>query len=74
MDSFKEIKGVHGVFIRGTEIILTGCPAEDDEGHNCDEMGCGSLEHIIFRGCLCLMKKGYEEEKQEAAQKEGRGA
>ena len=71
MDNFKEIKGVQGVFIRGAEIVITGCPAEDAEGHNCDEMGCGSAEHIIFRGCLCLMNKGYTAELQEA-EMEGR--
>ena len=67
MDNYKEIKGVQGAFIRGSEIVITGRPEEDDKNHNCDEMGCGSLEHIIFRGCLCLMKKGYSKEKQEAA-------
>lgn len=67
MNNYKEIRGVQSVFMRGPEIIITGCPEEDDENHNCDEMGCGSLEHIIFRGCLCLMKKGYSAEKQEAA-------
>lgn len=67
MDNHKEIKGVQGVFIYGNEIVITGCPAEEDENHNCDEMCCGSLEHVIFRGLLCLMKKGYSEETQEVA-------
>lgn len=67
MDDFKEIKGVQGVFIRGSEIVITGCPEEDDESHNCDEMCCGSLEHVLLRGCFCLMRKGYSKERQEAA-------
>lgn len=65
MSGYKEIKGVQGVFIQGNEIVITGCPEEDDENHSCDDMGCGSCDHVIFRGLLRLSKKGYSEKKQE---------
>lgn len=32
------------------EIIVTGMPDEEDETHNCDVMGCTSVNHVIFRG------------------------
>jgi len=32
-----------------TEIIVCGYPNPDDESHNCDEMGCGSLNHVLYR-------------------------
>jgi deoxycytidylate deaminase len=67
--SFKQIKGVEAVFIDGNEIIITGCPADsEDEAHNCDEMGCNSVEHILLRGQLRFCEKGYNEALQEAAQ------
>lgn len=31
------------------EVIVMGHPAEGDESHNCDAMGCGSLSHVMFR-------------------------
>lgn len=31
-----------------TEFIILGDP-EDIKEHNCDEMGCGTLTHVIFR-------------------------
>ena len=30
-------------------IIITGTPEEDDESHNCDAMGCGSVDHVLYR-------------------------
>lgn len=35
------------------DIIVFASPLQDtgeELGHNCDEMGCGSLEHIVLRG------------------------
>lgn len=39
------------VYINKTknEIVVVGSPDEDDETHNCDEMGCSSVSHVIFR-------------------------
>lgn len=31
-----------------TEIIVLGYPG-DDESHNCDEMGCSSVSHVLYR-------------------------
>src|SRR5690606_19528502 len=30
------------------ELIITGFP--EGENHNCDRMGCTSVEHVIYRG------------------------
>jgi hypothetical protein len=27
-------------------LVIMGEPSEDDPGHNCDEMGCGSFDHV----------------------------
>lgn len=55
-DSLVEVPGKPlQVFLKGDSIIITGIPddEEDEEfAHNCDAMGCGSVEHIIFRGHL----------------------
>jgi len=32
------------------EIVICGIPDSDDEElHNCDQMGCGSLSHVLIR-------------------------
>lgn len=67
---FSEIKNVTGVFINGNEVVITGTPNEDDEKHNCDEMGCGSCDHVLLLGLLRLKEKGYDESKQEAGEGE----
>jgi hypothetical protein len=36
-------------YLTEREVIVMGCPAEDDEGHNCDAMGCGTLIHVLYR-------------------------
>lgn len=33
-------------------LLLIGDVAPNDEEHNCDAMGCGSLSHVIFRQIL----------------------
>jgi len=40
----------YAVFIKGNRLIVLGEPYSEDETHNCDEMGCGSLDHVIVRG------------------------
>lgn len=49
---YRELKGITGVFVSDDEIVVTGEPDEDDESHNCDEMGCSSVSHVIFRANL----------------------
>ena len=44
---YEELKNVHGVYISNTEIVICGIP--ESEEHNCDEMGCSSVWHVIFR-------------------------
>lgn len=41
------------------EVIITGYPDWDDEGHNCDEMGCSSVEHVLIRVPLCHCQIGF---------------
>jgi len=31
------------------EIVVIGWPGEDDESHDCDEMGCSSVSHVLYR-------------------------
>lgn len=31
------------------EIIVIGEPNDDDENHNCDFMGCSSINHVLYR-------------------------
>ncbi len=48
--NYRRVKGTpQEVFVGKGQVIVIGCPEEDDEEHNCDVMGCGSVEHIIFR-------------------------
>ena len=44
---FVEIK-VQSAFVNRSrgELILLGIPQDD---HDCDEMGCGSLDHVVLR-------------------------
>jgi hypothetical protein len=46
---YRALKDVTGVFVSDDEIVVTGEPDDDDENHNCDEMGCSSVSHVIFR-------------------------
>jgi len=39
----------YAVFIKGNRLIVLGEPDSEDGRHNCDEMGCGSLDHVIVR-------------------------
>ena len=32
-----------------TEIVVCGVPRENDKSHNCDEMGCSSINHVLYR-------------------------
>jgi hypothetical protein len=32
-----------------TEIVVCGFPREDDENHNCDALGCSSVNHVLYR-------------------------
>lgn len=54
MSGFTEIKNAR-IYLTEGEIIITGNPKEhtdyDEElGHNCDQMGCGSVSsHILMR-------------------------
>jgi len=45
-----EIKNVTAVYLdrANSEIIVCGIP-DDGNGHNCDDIGCSSVEHILFR-------------------------
>lgn len=32
-----------------TEIVVCGTPDHNDESHDCDEMGCSSTSHVLYR-------------------------
>ena len=41
-------------YTNGYQIVVMGYPPDNDEldappYHNCDEMGCGSLDHVVAR-------------------------
>ena len=44
----------------GTHVIFCGLPS-GDENHNCDEMGCGSLDHVLYRIPLGDSGKGGDD-------------
>jgi len=47
---YEEItNNVSGVFVSDNKLVITGSPKEEDEGHNCDEMGCSSVSHVLYR-------------------------
>ncbi len=47
-DGFEKVAEGH-VFIGKGEVVVTGIPpAEPEDAHNCDEMGCG-WDHVLYR-------------------------
>lgn len=58
--------GVQAVYVRDDEILITGYLEDDDTAHNCDEMECSSMEHVLLRGRS--LKKGYNEGMQEESE------
>lgn len=64
----KEVMMTDTVILTDRELIVTGYPINDDDSHNCDEMGCGSCEHILIRITITQsfgILKGYNPEVQE---------
>ena len=55
---FTEVKA-DGVFYNSKtgEIVVCGQPEDDYESHNCDEMGCATLSHVLLRGYESHPKK-----------------
>lgn len=49
----KQIKG--NIYDTGEFIVITGRP--DDENHNCDWMGCGSV-HVLYQFRKPVSEKG----------------
>lgn len=43
---------VDRILVRDNQLIVTGIPHEDDEEHNCDHMGCSSLECVLYRATI----------------------
>ena len=64
LSQFKKIKNVGSVFVFGNEIVITGVPDSDDEVHNCDAMGCNSVEHVLLRGQFRFIERGYDDNLQ----------
>jgi len=66
MSKLKILNGVENVYLTDEHIIITGSLVDgDDDQHNCDEMGCSSTEHIIFKACIENVKRAYNKELQE---------
>lgn len=66
MIKFKELLNVEKVLVRGNEFVIIGQPEDsNDESHNCDQMGCSTVEHVLYRGCCYAALKGYTESTQE---------
>jgi hypothetical protein len=43
-DGWKRVE----VYTNGAALVVCGKPDSDDESHNCDEMGCGSVgPHVL---------------------------
>jgi hypothetical protein len=61
----KELLMADRVILTDYELVVTGYPVNDDDSHNCDEMGCGSCEHILLRVPLVGVVKGYNPNTQE---------
>lgn len=36
-------------YLTERELVVIGQPKEDDDNHNCDAMGCGTLSHVLYR-------------------------
>lgn len=50
-DEFKEVKNVTVYVNEKTRIlVILGQLNDDDEGHDCDYMGCGMLLHVLYVG------------------------
>jgi hypothetical protein len=56
-EKYMERIQANGVYIdeQYNQIIITGNPT--DYNHNCDIMGCSSVEHVIYRGEIILSDK-----------------
>lgn len=64
---YKKLLGVREIYIRDDDIVIIGQPADsEDDNHNCDVMGCSSMEHILLRGQFRFVQKGYSEDAQES--------
>lgn len=51
-EGYMEIVDIENVYYNpdNGEIVICGIPDSDDEElHNCDQMGCGSLSHVLIR-------------------------
>lgn len=65
---YEQIPDINGVFVGKGEIVVTGIPpaeeGNDDDmlKHNCDEMGCSSVGHVVFRAQINDARYGYKEE------------
>ena len=46
---YRLLADIDEVFITDNGLVITGCPEEDDENHDCDYAGCGSLGHVVYR-------------------------
>lgn len=59
------------VYIKGDQLIVCGCPPDEDYSsdeecvHNCDDMGCTSIEHVLLRATVTHTHRGPHLQKVE---------
>lgn len=46
---FEELEGVESVYMSDREIVITGTPDDNDDSHDCDALGCSSVNHVLIR-------------------------
>ena len=49
---WEQMLGVERILRMGRNILVLGTPDENDPYHNCDYMGCSSVECILATGLL----------------------
>jgi hypothetical protein len=45
-------------YMTDREVVVMGDPDPDDETHDCDAMGCGTMSHVAARFPLLAARKG----------------
>lgn len=41
---------IQGVAVNGCQCVVVGEPSDVEGVHDCDAMGCSSVEHVLWRG------------------------
>jgi hypothetical protein len=55
-DGDEKYLGDVSVWVKGNQVVVFGFPTGD---HNCDAMGCSSIQHAIVRGRITALDAGF---------------